>query len=388
MPSARRLPPVSARASVRADVRRTLVAALAALLTLPALCITAAASVDQESIFQDDDLLIHTEPDGADRAFNELKEIGVDRVRLSVIWRDYAPGADSSKRPDHFTDASDPAQYSKTSFDFLDHAIRVTRQLGIGVLLNVRGDVPEWALGRRHDGSAANRNAYKPNTAAFAQFVHMIGRRYSGSYSDENQGGSVLPRVDMWSIWNEPNWGGHLQPQSERSPVRRRLHTVSPWLYRRIYRAAVDGLDKSGHGADTILIGETAPIGNVKLGEQSHLRPARFMRDLFCLDRKRTPSLRARRQARGLRLRQPRPAEGLGLGAPPLSGRRAAGPVQPGPREHHAGGRRAHGVDPRRGGEGRADPGQAADLLHGVRLPDDAARSRTAASSSRPRPAG
>lgn len=270
-------------------MRRPLAAYLATALALLAGGTNAHASGTQESLFQDDDLLLHTEPDGADRAFNELKELGVDRVRLSVIWRDFAPGHESEQRPASLTDASDPTQYSRAAFDYLDHAVRISRQLGIEVLLNVRGDVPEWALGRRHDGSASTRNAYKPSTAAFAQFVQMLGRRYAGTYVDENQGGSVLPRVSAWSIWNEPNWGGHLQPQSERSPLRRRLHTVSPWLYRRLYRAALEGLTKSGHGDDTILMGETAPIGNVKLGEQSHLRPARFMRDVFCLDSKRRP---------------------------------------------------------------------------------------------------
>ena len=268
---------------------RASVAAFLAVIAFAASGAAASASGTQESLFQDDDLLVHTEPNGADRHFDELKQLGVDRVRLSVIWRDFAPGADSETRPGNFTDASDPRQYDAREFDFLDHAIRKARQLGMGVLLNVRGDVPEWALGRRHDGSASNRNAYKPNTGAFAQFVQMLGRRYDGAYADENQGNAVLPRVDTWSIWNEPNWGGHLQPQSERSPLRRRLHTVSPWLYRRLYRAALDGLAKSGHGADTVLIGETAPVGNRKLGEQSHLRPARFMRDLFCLDSKRRP---------------------------------------------------------------------------------------------------
>lgn len=231
----------------------------------------------QESLFQDDDLLIHTSPAGADDTLDELRALGVDRVRLSVIWRDLAPAQRG------------PAPLDEARLSHLDHAVRAARARGIEVLLNVRGPAPAWAQPRA-PGRLAGRDAYKPSPGEFARFVAAVGARYDGSRAE-------LPRVSAWSIWNEPNWGGHLQPQSIRERRSRRLLTVAPRSYRRLYRAAHEALRLTGHAGDTILIGETAPIGNDKLGELSHLEPARFLRELFCLDRRLRP-LRGREAVR------------------------------------------------------------------------------------------
>ena len=43
-------------------------------------------------------------------------------------------------------------------------------------------------------------------------------------------------------------------------------------------------LDGTGHGRDTILVGETAPLGSGKQGPRSPIRPAKFLRELLCVD--------------------------------------------------------------------------------------------------------
>ena len=250
------------------------------LLVLAFIAGPAHASGTQESIFQDDDRLLHAAPKDADATLQELRELGVDRIRLSVIWRNFAPGRDARSRPGF--DAANPAAYPAGEFDPLDHVLRVARRLGIEVLLNVRGDAPDWAT-PRPPKRLAGRRAYLPSTAAFHEFVAMLGRRYDGSYADENQGRNALPRVGAWSIWNEPNWSGHLQPQTVRDR-KRRLRAISPLHYRKLYRSALHALRDTGHGGDIILMGETAPIGNDKPGELSHIRPVQFLRALFCLD--------------------------------------------------------------------------------------------------------
>lgn len=240
----------------------------------------------QESMVQDDDQLLHLGPERADQTLDELQALGVDRIRLSVIWRTFTPG----ERP--AGDLADPRTYPAASFDALDHVVRGARQRNIGLLLNLRGGAPDWALGRKPSAKLRGRDGFRPHAPSFGRFAAMLGRRYSGDYADENQGGGVLPRVDAWSTWNEPNWGGHLQPQSVRVRAKRgrsRLKTVSPRLYRALHRAAVEGLGQTGHAGDVILLGETAPIGSRKLGELAPLRPIRFMRDLFCLDRRNRP---------------------------------------------------------------------------------------------------
>src|SRR5205823_4089279 len=105
----------------------------------------------------------------------------------------------------------------------------------------------------------------------------------SGEYADENQGGGVLPRVSRWSIWNEPNQGGWLQPQSISSGGR--AVPASPAIYRTVVRAAVAGLRASGHAHDDILLGETAPIGRATGPASSRpLPPGDFLRDTLCID--------------------------------------------------------------------------------------------------------
>ena len=54
-----------------------------------------------------------------------------------------------------------------------------------------------------------------------------------------------------------------------------------------IYRALVDAgyaaLGASGHGADTVLIGETAPKGKPNPGAANSIKPLRFLRAVYCV---------------------------------------------------------------------------------------------------------
>ena len=285
------------------------------MLALACAPATLHASATQESIFQDDDRLLHAPPAQSDATLQELRDLGVDRIRLSVIWRNFAPARDAEQRPKF--DAADPEAYPAEEFDPLDHVMRVARRMGIQVLLNVRGDAPVWAMPKppkRLEG----RRAFKPSTSEFHQFVAMMGRRYDGTYNDENQGRTPLPRAGAWSIWNEPNWSGHLQPQTIRDS-KRRLKKIAPLHYRKLYRAAVQALRDTGHGGDMILIGETAPVGNDKEGELSHLRPVNFLRALFCLDSANRPMPRARAVREGCDFERRGPLHATGYAHHPYS---------------------------------------------------------------------
>jgi hypothetical protein len=109
------------------------------------------------------------------------------------------------------------------------------------------------------------------------------GRRYSGTYRDENQGGGALPRVDRWSIRKEPNQGGWLKPQYTRR--RGRVVAEAPHIYRELARYAIDGLRKTGHARDQVLVGETAPLGRDSGSLTTRpIAAVDFYRELFCLD--------------------------------------------------------------------------------------------------------
>lgn len=90
--------------------------------------------------------------------------------------------------------------------------------------------------------------------------------------------GTILPRIDMWSIYNEPNHPLFVSPQ--------RSHGVltSPSIYRALYRAAWKALAATGHGRDTILMGEVLPIGSNQNRITSTTSPVSFARELFCLN--------------------------------------------------------------------------------------------------------
>ena len=98
----------------------------------------------------------------------------------------------------------------------------------------------------------------------------MLGRRYDGDHGH--------PRVEAWSIWNEPNFGSFLQPQWENG------RPASPAIYRGLVRAALRALERSGHGNDIVLLGETSPSGVDRRGVKTPMRPGRFLRELLCLD--------------------------------------------------------------------------------------------------------
>jgi hypothetical protein len=98
-----------------------------------------------------------------------------------------------------------------------------------------------------------------------------------------------LPRVDYWAIWNEPNQSGWLTPQWTQGPGAT-WSEAAPRIYRGLADAAYGALQGTGHGQDTILVGETAPKGLVNLhGETRSIDALRFLRNLYCVDAKFVP---------------------------------------------------------------------------------------------------
>jgi hypothetical protein len=93
--------------------------------------------------------------------------------------------------------------------------------------------------------------------------------------------GGPLPRVSFWSVWNEPNEYHFLAPQwgFAGSTV------IEPAgaIYRSLVDGAYSGLAAAGHGADTILIGETAPKGKTYPGAANSIKPLRFLRAVYCV---------------------------------------------------------------------------------------------------------
>lgn len=256
------------------------------LTLLPLLCAlaapaTASAARQQEAQFQDDPKLVYAKPGDVIHTLDTLKNLGVDRIRVSVFWRLVAPAADQDLHP--FFDASDPAAYPAGNWDRYDLLVRQAAARGIAVNFNVTSPAPDWATGNapRTDIDPT----YDPNAKEFGLFMQALGKRYSGSYRPV-LGQPPLPRVSYWSIWNEPNQPGWLTPQWAADPRDpKNLVETAPRIYRSLVDAAYIALGSTGHGPDTILIGETAPKGQkTAKGTTRAINALAFIRGLYCLD--------------------------------------------------------------------------------------------------------
>jgi hypothetical protein len=228
-------------------------------------------------MFQDDPLLVYGSAAQVEDTLNQLQAFGVDRIRVSVFWSILAPANTSKTKPNF--DATDPAGYQQPVWDRYDRLIRSALAHGILVNLNITSPIPRWAAGDAPASRQDLQQNWGPNPDEFGKFVQAVGKRYSGTY----QG---LPRVDYWSIWNEPNQAGWLTPQWAPDPRNaRRLVESAPSVYRSLVASAWQALAATGHGTDTILVGETAPQGLQRSkGVSRSIDALRFVRRLYCLD--------------------------------------------------------------------------------------------------------
>ena len=264
-------------------MRRLTILACVATLTDVAtlLCVVALAPASaragqtQESIFQDDNHLVFSPTATVEHTLAILRSLGVQRVRVNVEWAVIAPSATSALRPAGF-DAADPADYPAAGWVLYDRVLKLAERDGIGVEFNITSPGPLWAM-RQHPPTARAANHWVPNPEELYRFAYALGRRYSGAYEQ-------IPRVHVWSIWNEHNQPGWLAPQwgtAAGGPV-----ADSPRLYRACVQAVYAALVRSGHaaGRDTILIGELASEGSSASGFYTAMKPMPFLRALYCVD--------------------------------------------------------------------------------------------------------
>jgi hypothetical protein len=263
---------------------------VAGLFVLPIEC--AQASATQQTLFQDDISML-SDPVGT---ITRLKQLGVDRVRLAVRWLTIAPHATSRRRPAGFK-AIDPGAYPARNWAPWDQIVEEAANQGVDLDFDLMGGSPLWATGPGAPRNSALNN-WMPSAREFGAFVHAIGIRYSGNYdpkTDRLSPGNPddLPAVRFWSIWNEPDYGPSLAPQGAPNNVKIER---APWMYRGLVDAAWTSLHRTGHGHDTILLGEIAPRGfpnpqepHLSWGIFSGMKPLTFLRALYCVDSRYRP---------------------------------------------------------------------------------------------------
>jgi len=228
-----------------------------------------------ETIYTPDDLT--TDPV---KQIQEAHALGFDRIKVNLGWSSVAPDPYAHHAP-HF-DATDPAAYPAANWGIYDEVIRLAKQYHLGVDLALAPSVPWWAEGSGEPTPSTSPADWNPNPAMFEKFAQAVGTRYSGHYTPKGQK-SPLPRVDFWSIWNEPNEGSlGISPQT----IDHNTVESAPYHYRLLADAAWTALHRTGHGSDTTLIGELAPIGaygNGQPGNFSQMAPITFLRAMYCV---------------------------------------------------------------------------------------------------------
>ena len=235
-----------------------------------------------ESIFQDDDHLLYSPTATVSRTLDTLKALGVDRLRVTILWRAIAPSADATRPPAGF-DGAEPNAYPSASWVPYDRLVRLAYARGIGVDFDLTAPGPLWAMARGAPG-ARYADHWAPSAEAFGAFVTAVGDRYSGRFRPAGAA-RKLPRVSFWSVWNEPNQPGWLAPQW--APAGAGMAMASPALYRDYVDSAFRALVATGHGPsrDTMLVGELAPEGSEgPPGYRSPIPPLPFLRAMYCVD--------------------------------------------------------------------------------------------------------
>ena len=204
----------------------------------------------QWSVFEDHDALIRDGEARREQVLEELRDLGVDTLRVAIKWNEAAPQPLSRERPRF--DATDPDDYP--GFESYDDLVRRAGDKGFRIVAYLAPDAPRWATAARRRVTNATVNT-RPDPREFGDFAQAVARRYSG-------------KIEWFSVWNEPNHVLFLKPQRE-----------APRIYRQLVAAAVPRIREHASEAK-VLVGETAPVG--KPG--TTIGPAEFMRRWLCLD--------------------------------------------------------------------------------------------------------
>ncbi len=279
-----------------------------ALVLGAALAPAAQASPTQMSIMMDDDLLVYRSDSVAARALTQMKALGVDTVRVTVLWETVAEfsrftkadmaklkgekntrAREAARRQNRRFKPANPSTYPIRNWDRYDNLVRAATERGIRVYFNITGPGPKWAHATKPKGSTALQRTFKPRAREFKLFATAVGKRFDGTFRDENGSRATLPRVSMWSLWNEPNQAGWLSPQWESKGGK--VVPASPALFRKLHQSGYAGLVATGHRVDNdiILLGETAPLGNDAKTAKAPMRPKQFLREVFCIQADGTP---------------------------------------------------------------------------------------------------
>jgi len=221
------------------------------------------------TIVQDDAELLHRSPQRIAATLDDLRDLGVDWVRVTAGWSEIAPSPRSIERPDF--DATDPTKYTPYIWSRLDRVYRMSRARGLRVAIDIAFWAPRWGVNAPGPRADRERELISPND--YADFAEAVARRY--------------PRAVAFTIWNEPNHNAFLMPQWERAGGEWR--PASPHRYRDMVQAAVPRIKAVAPDA-LVLIGATSSVGSSEgTKPNERMAPLTFLREMACVDEQLQP---------------------------------------------------------------------------------------------------
>jgi hypothetical protein len=175
---------------------------------------------------EDDDVLAKGYWGDPAATLDFAKQLRTSWMRIQLRWSDTLPPrqATARKRPTRL----------RYNWSPIDGEIAGAALRGMRVQIAFTGPAPAWATSNHHREPSTS---WRPNAKAYGQWVGAAVRHFR-------------PRgVRRYSIWNEPNHAGYLQPLKE-----------APTLYRKLWFAGLKAVRKAdGRRGTQVLFGETAP---------------------------------------------------------------------------------------------------------------------------------
>ena len=179
------------------------------------------------------------------RFSNTMQTLRPQIVRVTLFWGGVLGVA--RERPKDGTNPEDPAY----EWERYDAAVLAASSRGVKVMFTIFG-TPWWANGGEPQNKAPQ------NFNRLREFAFAAAFRYSGRYRRPD--GVILPRVSLWTAWNEPNLPLGLKPQWRR--INGRWVIQSARDYARICNAVYEGVHLTMLLGQKVACGVTSPRGN------------------------------------------------------------------------------------------------------------------------------
>jgi hypothetical protein len=262
-------------------VRRLVLLLACGLLAVLALPTAAHAARGLTTGFQSDN---YQSIDPATRDFwlKKTVDAGAGIIRINIPWLEIAP-----------TPPANPSDPNTYNLSLIDDAVRDAKAHGLEVMLITSG-APPWAEGPGKPADAV-AGSWRPNPAAYADFVKALAARYSGNFDPDGPAGQpALPAVQALEVWNEPNTSGAI------SPVYEGKTDVAAAIFRDLLNAAYDAV-KSVNPKMQVITGGTAPYGDPPGGPYppgiQRAQPVSFWQDVLCVQAVKTKKKKGKKAA-------------------------------------------------------------------------------------------